>query len=395
MILRIIKIYFINLSAEYMENKKLTILFLGNIESPHTAKWVQYFANQGHIVHLASNMSKSGLICKTENVNLHMLKRKVEINVWPFNTLLNFPFTLAKIKRLIKETKPDIIHAHYATSYGHLAALTGKRPFVLTAWGSDILVAPKEHWLAKQIVKYVLKKADYITCDATHMKRAMVELGADGSKIEIINFGIDTKKFSPGDKNGELREKISFPKNSKIIISLRSLEPIYDIESLIRAIPEIIRRVSDAKFIIIGKGSMEDKLKKMTEDLCPKNSVKFLGRIENDDLPQYLRLSDVYVSTSLSDGGIAASTAEAMACGVPVVITDSADNRQWVNDEQNGFIIPIKSPEAIMEKVCFLLKDEALKEKIGKAGRKTIMEKNDYYKEMSKMESIYYKLLKS
>lgn len=375
-----------------MEDRKLTILFLGNIESPHTAKWVQYFADQGHIVHLVSNVSKSGFICKTENVNLHMLKRKIQTDVWPFNTLLNFPFTLAKIKRLIKETKPDIIHAHYVTSYGHLAALTKLKPFVMTAWGSDILVAPREHWLVKQIVRYVLKKADFITCDAAHMKKAMVELGADDSKIKIINFGIDTRKFSPGEKNNELRKKIGFPKNSKIVISLRSLEPIYDIESLIIAVPEIIKSIPDAKFIIIGKGSVEDKLKRMAKDLCPENSVSFLGRIENNDLPQYIRLSDVYVSTSLSDGGIAASTAEAMACGIPVVITGSADNRQWINDGQNGFIIPIKSPKAIMEKVCFFLKNESLREKIGKAGRETIIKKNDYYKEMSKMESIYYKL---
>ena len=376
-----------------MENRKLTIFFLGNIESPHTAKWVQYFADQGHNVHLASYFPASGVICETNNVNLHIIKRKIPINIWPFNTLLNFPFTLARIKKLIKIIKPDVIHAHYATSYGHLAALTNLRPFILTAWGSDILVTPKEYWLARQIVKYVLKKADLITCDAEHMKKAMIDLGAESSKIEIINFGIDTKKFIPGPKNDGSKNEIGFSGRSKIVISLRSLEQIYNIETLISAIPEIIKNVPDTKFIIVGKGSIEQKLKRMAKEVCPENSVKFLGRINNNDLPKYLRVADIYVSTSLSDGGIAASTAEAMACGLPVVITDSADNRKWINDGENGFIIPIKDPKALAQKVCLLLKDESLSGKISKAGRKTIADKNDYYKEMSKMENIYYKLI--
>jgi glycosyltransferase involved in cell wall biosynthesis len=102
---------------------------------------------------------------------------------------------------------------------------------------------------------------------------------------------------------------------------------------------------------------------------------------------------DVYVSTSLSDAGIAASTAEAMACGLPVIVTDVADNRDWVEDGDNGFVIPVKSPKLLAEKIIYLLKNENIRKKFGKSGRKIIEERNNYYKEMEKMENIYEKLM--
>jgi glycosyltransferase involved in cell wall biosynthesis len=378
-----------------MDKKKLTILFLGNIESPHTAKWVQYFADNGHNVHLVSYNPSSGVVYDVRNAKVYLIEKKIPINTWPFNTLVNFPFTLGKIRKLAKKIKPDIIHAHYITSYGHLGALVGIKPFVATAWGSDILITPKEHWLAKKIVQYVLKKAGCITCDAQHMKKAMISLGASEPKIEIINFGIDTKKFSPGEKNIEFKKSLGFSENDKIVISLRSLEEVYNIETFINSVPLIIKEIPEAKFIIVGRGAKEQELKKMAGSVCLKGSVKFVGRIPNDELPEYLRISDVYVSTSLSDGGIAASTAEAMACAIPAVITDSAENKQWIKDSENGFLIPIKNPEALAEKVLLLLKNNELCRKIGENGRVTICQRNDYYKEMSKMENIYLNLTKN
>jgi len=101
---------------------------------------------------------------------------------------------------------------------------------------------------------------------------------------------------------------------------------------------------------------------------------------------------DVYVSTSLSDAGIAASTAEAMACRLPVVVTDVADNKKWVDNGVNGFVVPIKDPKSLAEKIIYLLQNENIRKKFGKINRKIIEEKNNYYKEMKKMEDIYKRL---
>jgi glycosyltransferase involved in cell wall biosynthesis len=179
------------------------------------------------------------------------------------------------------------------------------------------------------------------------------------------------------------------------VISLRNLEPIYDVETLIRAIPLVLKEVPDVKFIIVGKGSEEEKLKNLAKELRISESVRFVGFIPNDELPKYLRTVDVYVSTSLSDAGISASTAEAMACGLPVIITKTGENEKWIEDGENGFLIPVKNSEILAEKIIFLLENKNVAQKIGIAARKTIEERNSYFREMSKMEKIYEEIIKT
>lgn len=374
-----------------MNEKKITICLLGSAKSIHLLKWSRYFADRGHNTHLVS-YAQLAEGYDLNSIKLHLIKKRFPIEMWPFNTLLNLPFILTKVKKIIKEIKPDIINSHYVTSYGTLAALLKFRPLVITAWGSDVLVTPKKFWPSKFSVSYALKKTDLITCDAEHMKKAMIKLGAEPSKIKIINFGIDVQKFSPGLKDNELAKRIGVL-NSKIVISLRNLDPIYDVETLIRATPIVLKKLPETKFLIVGSGPQERKLKKLADGFNITENIKFLGTVPNDQLPKYLRLSDVYVSTSLSDGGIAASTAEAMACGLPVIITNVGDNKKWVKDGESGFVVPTKNPQVLAEKVIYLLKNENLRKEMGKKGREIIMERNDYYKEMEKMENIYYELV--
>ena len=374
-----------------MENQKLTILFLGSAESIHTLKWVKYFSEKGHKTYLVSYVP---LLKDYDigNIELYFFKKEVPIEIWPFNTLFNLPFNLSRIIKLINKIKPDIIHAHYVTSYGTISSLVGFHPLVITAWGSDILITPKKFLPSKWAVKYALSKADLITCDAGHVKEAMTKLGVKESKIRIINFGIDTQKFIPGLKDVKLKEKLGFA-NSRIIISLRNLEPIYDIGTLIKSAPAVLKEVPEVRFIIIGKGSQGQELKNLSKTLGIENKIQFLGQIPNDELPKYLRIADVYVSTSLSDGGIAASTAEAMACGLPVVITNVADNKEWVANGENGFLIPVKNPHLLAERIIYLLKNENSGKKFGELNRGIIKERNDYYKEMAKMGEIYRELI--
>ena len=82
-----------------------------------------------------------------------------------------------------------------------------------------------------------------------------------------------------------------------------------------------------------------------------------------------------------------------MACELPVVITDDPDNRIWVKDGYNGFIVTTKSPEKVAEKINVLLENETLRKEFGKRSRAIIQERNDYNREMGKMEKIYEKVI--
>lgn len=115
----------------------------------------------------------------------------------------------------------------------------------------------------------------------------------------------------------------------------------------------------------------------------------FVGYIPNQELPDYLSSMDVYVSTSLSDAGISASTAEAMACGLPVVVTDSGENAAWITDRINGCIVPVSQPERLADGIVYLLEDAGRRREMAALGRQTIQERNDYYVEMDKMQALY------
>jgi len=356
----------------------MKLCFIAVANSIHSIKWINYFAEKGHEVHWIISSPKI-------NAEYHP-----KIILHDFHNLSKFTllkFCFKDIKNIIEQIKPDIVHSHYAGMNGLLGALSSFHPFVVTVWGSDILISGKSI-IKGPFVKYILKKADLITTDADHMKEATVKLGINSDKIKIIYFGIDTKKFNSDKKSDNFKTKLKIG-NRPIIISLRNFELVYDLKSLIYAIPIIIKKFPQAMFLLAGRGPEKNNLKELSKKLHIENNVRFIGFIPNDKLPIYLASSDVYVSTSLSDAGIAASTAEAMACCISVVITDSGENKKWIKNGKNGFIVPVKNPEKLAEKIINLLRNNNRRREMGLESRKTISERNDYYKEMGKMEKLY------
>ena len=364
----------------------MKICFLANAASVHTQRWINYFAEHDWKVDVITWHPSASNSEIHPAVNIHRI-------LFPPHYIARYG-ALLEITPLIKKIQPDIIHAHYLGHFGILAGLyghlSGFKPIVLTVWGSDILLEAKG-W-KRSLIKYALKRADCITCDAEHLKEPLIQLGGDPQKISLIYHGTDTQKFKSSKWGESLRAELGIF-NSLAVISLRNLEPIYDIESLIKAIPIVLEKYPKAKFVIAGRGTLEAELKNLAETLGVSNSIRFVGLIPNDELPKYLTSVDIYVSTSLSDAGLSASTAEAMACRLPVVITDFGDNRWWVEDGVNGFIVPLKDPKALAEKIIYLLKNEDVRKEFGKKNRQIIEERNNYYKEMEKMENIYKELI--
>ncbi|MFC2060353.1 glycosyltransferase [Chloroflexota bacterium] len=365
------------------------ICFLGNAASIHTQRWASYFAERDWKVDLITwhrPLKSTGI---HESIGIH----RVYI---PPHYLARYG-TLLEIIRLLHKIHPDIIHAHYINTFGILAGLysrlCGFRPIILTAWGSDVLVDPKKsEMFRRKLQRLAVHQADLITCDAEHMIEVLTRLGAAPEKIELVYFGTDTGKFQPGKKNPELLKKLGLT-GSPVVISLRSFTPIYDVESLIKAIPFVLKEVSGVDFVIAGDGPQRSYLENLAGELGVLDYVRFVGWIANEELPVFLNLADIYVSTSLSDAGLAASTAEAISCGLPVIVTDFGDNRKWVEDGVSGFVVPLQNPEALAEKILYLLRDEGKRQEFGRIGRQIIVERNNRDKEMGKMEALYIKTI--
>ncbi len=235
----------------------MKICFLAGANSIHSYRWITYFAGKRNKISWVSlsPLTEGSNIPEIDFYEIRSFSRKI-------CSILKAVF---KVRRLIREMRPEILHAHYAGAYGLIGALSGFHPFIITPWGSDILMAGGSA-IKKWMVKYILKKADLITCDAEHMRNAIAKFGVDIEKIHIIYFGIDTQRFLPGRKSEYLAKKLEVF-DSPVIVSLRSLEPIYDVETLVRSVPQVVKEIPDAKFMIVGTGSQEEALKGLSTRL--------------------------------------------------------------------------------------------------------------------------------
>lgn len=359
----------------------MRLLFLAPGNSVHSLRWITFFARKGHVIHWISlDPFSAGTI---PGVQLHDFSQARG----GFLSLLRCAW---RIRGLTRTLAPQVVHAQSAAIYGFMGAISGVHPLVVTAWGSDILVNGKSA-IKRPIVRFILRAADVVTCDAEHMIAAIERLGRERGRTTMIRFGVDSARFKPAASDAELRGSLGIGAGPAVI-SMRNFYPVYDIQTLLRAVPLVLERVPTARFVLVGSGPQEEELKRLASDLKLDASVKFLGKLAGEELPRYLTSMDVYVSTSLSDAGIASSTAEAMACGLASIVTDSGENRLWISDGVDGFVVPVGDPAALADRIVDLIEDSGLRAKFGERGRRVIEERNDYAKEMGAMERIYAQL---
>jgi len=166
-----------------------------------------------------------------------------------------------------------------------------------------------------------------------------------------------------------------------VIISTRRHNPVYGVNYLSEAIPLILRQEPRAKFLILGEGRFTSQFRKRTMKQIDEGSVKFLGNVPHKDVAKYLNISDIYISTSLSDG-TSASLLEAMTCSLPPVVTDIPANREWILDGWNGCLIPARNVPQLVQKVIWMAEKEETRLEISKNAFETIRTKVNWQRSM-------------
>lgn len=323
----------------------MRILFLSDARAYHTKRWVDYFVDRGHQCFLIS--LEKGIPTKAE---------EFFINYKILPSFLKYPLSVRKVKKIAEKIKPDLINAHFVPNYGLVGALLRGCPLVISAWGSDILISPQKSFLHKLRTKFVLQKADAITTDAKVLTQAILNLGIRGKKVIENPMGVDRKLIFECEKKrfdfADREEKKSF-----VILSNRRLEPVYDVRTLLKAVPMVIREAKKrVKFVIIGEGSQKNRLIKFTRDLKVEEWVQFKGELSRKDLIDCYKDSDIYISTSLSDS-TSVSLLEAMAFGLIPIVTDIPGNHEWIQDKKNGFLFPISDHHALAKQIIYAIND--------------------------------------
>ncbi|MCK5118479.1 MAG: glycosyltransferase family 4 protein, partial [Candidatus Latescibacteria bacterium] len=293
----------------------------------------------------------------------------------------------------LRRIRPDILHADSLTPYGFYAALSRFHPVVVSCRGSDVLINPQRSRILASITKFVVKRADLIYAVGDHLRRRLITLGADEAKVTTITIGIDLDKFHPdADKKGEIRKRLGWIENP-LVVSTRNFESIYHLDLLIRAMPFIIKENSSVRFIMVGRGTQENYLKGLVDQSGMNEYVKFMGYIEQNELPKTLAGADIYVSTSLSDG-ISVSLLEGMACGCFPVVTDIPANRSWIQDGENGFLVPTDDPKFLADRISSAINSKALMEGARKKNSEQVKQRAAWEEIMRNIEEEYTSLIK-
>lgn len=307
------------------------------------------------------------------------------------------------IKIVIKKHKPDLINIHWLYHHAAIAAtFFGKIPKVATPWGSDLLVPEyqspghsMDRMLHRLLVGRVVRSADASCCDAVHMKSALIDFGAKESSVELIYFGTDTHIFSPQIRSALFRSQFGIQEDDCVVLSNRQLAAVYDIETLLRAVATIKDRSLNLKLVIVGGGPEENNLKSKVEELDIGELTKFTGRLNDEDFAVATASCDIYVSTSPTDGGIAASVAEAMSCEVPVIITDFGDNAYWLRDQTAGLLFESGDYLKLANQIRFLATNPGIRSEMGKIGRSIILTENNSELETEKIIELYRSVISS
>jgi len=218
----------------------MRLCFVASGVADHVVKWVDWFARAGHEVHLISPPYDIPFREFHPSIKVYQLRRRIPI-AYRMSRLVNMPFWVQQARSIMKEIKPDLVEGQYIGIPGAIAALAGYRPLILQAWGSDILL-DSGNWPNSMLVKYCLKKADMLFCDSETVRSGIGQLGADMSKVRKVYNGVDTEFFTPPPNNAQKR---------KMVISTRSLEPVYGIEHTVRAIPLVLEHFPDTQLSLI------------------------------------------------------------------------------------------------------------------------------------------------
>jgi glycosyltransferase involved in cell wall biosynthesis len=292
--------------------------------------------------------------------------------------------------RLIRRERVDIVQTYFETSNlwgGIVAKLSGAA--LLSSRRDMGILRKKKHELA---YKFVNRIADRVLAVSEEVKRFCIEQeGIDPKKISVVYNGVDLRKLAPG--GGNPFAGAEWAKAPQIITCVANLRRIKGIDVLLRCAQRVCREFPDAVFVVAG--SMYDReysaeIQQMVRSMGLDRNIKLPGFVE-DPVP-LLRMSHAFCLLSRSEG-FSNALLEAMACGVPSVVTRVGGNPEAIQDGVNGFLVASEDDQAAAERLLLLLRDRARSIEIGEAGRNTVHTRFSAETMISELLEIYQSLM--
>lgn len=360
----------------------MKVLLLSDPGSIHTIRWARALSEKSIDLYVYgfSSFNKNDyegypITVRSENFGSGMIDK------------LRYVSVLGKVKKIIRQFKPDIVHAHYASSYGLIGALTGFKPLIISVWGTDVFDFPKRSVFFRFILQKNLAAASRIFSTSIVMAKETQQYIDKSRTVDITPFGIDLDRFSP--------KKSLMERRGITIGTVKTLSLNYGIDVLIQAFSILSRKYPQQglKLVIGGDGADKTYFQSLVNELGLQKSVEFLGKIVHDKVPDVLNNLDIFAALSDNESfGVA--VIEASACELPVVVTDVGGLPEVVEENVTGLIVPKRNAQAAAAAFEKLLLNPTLRKNMGRAGRERVWRYYHWDRNVEAVVRLYNEVLK-
>ena len=354
----------------------MRICFVGPSTSAHIIKWCDWFSKRGHEVHVISFSDD-----KIASAEVHPIEIGVDPNGGEL-AKMKYMLTGKKIKKIIDEISPDIVNAHYATSYGVAMALSGVKNYVLSVWGSDIYDFPKKSPAHKALLKFSLNSARYLFSTS----QAMADEAGKyvKRKFYITPFGVDMQLFNP--------DKRTRTSDGRFVAgTVKALTDKYGISYLLEAAAEVRHNTDiDLRLRIAGKGEQEEEYRQLAEKLGIAEITEWLGFISQEQAAaEWANMDVAVVPSTLESESFGVSAVEAEASGTAVIISDIPGLMEATKPGETSLVVERKNSHLIAEAIKELYNDNEKRIAFGISGRKYVKENYELNRCFRKIEHYY------
>ncbi|MFA6322575.1 MAG: glycosyltransferase family 4 protein [Candidatus Buchananbacteria bacterium] len=298
-----------------------------------------------------------------------------------------------KADALLQENKYDVVWAIMANQSGIIASRLKKnnpelKYFLTLQEGDSLLRIWSRTWFMRPLYKNIYRRADFIQAISNFLAQRAKKYGFSKS-MEIIPNGVNLTNFAKefsDETMAELKKDLGISQDEKVVTTISRLVYKNGIDTLIKAIKDL-----PIKVMIIGCGRLETNLKALAQEIGVKHKVLFIGYVNQRDLPRYLKVSDIFVRTSRSEG-LGSAFLESMAAGVPVIGTKIGGIPDFLQANKTGLFAEVGNPRDLALKIKQYLDEPKLYETIKNNGRDLVMKNYDWQPIAEKIKSIFYQL---
>jgi L-malate glycosyltransferase len=269
-----------------------------------------------------------------------------------------------RLSRILKQLKPDIVHAHDP----HGVAMAGLALSMSTQLAKPPLVAARRvdfHLRGSSLSRWKYRQVDCFLCASEAIRQMLIGDGVPAARAVTVHEGIDLERVEAAPP-ANLHAELWLPHHAPIVGNVAALVPHKGQRHLIEAARLVLPQVPDARFVIAGEGELRPALERQIKDHHLEKHVLLAGF--RPDVLSLHKAFDIFVMSSVTEG-LGTSLLDAMAAGKSVVATTAGGIPEVVVDGETGFLVPPRDHDAMAGAIVTLLKDDALRHRMGEAGR--------------------------